>query len=566
MSGNYITKELYDTPASQKEPIFGREKDMVVNAAGGYVYAVDDFVRTERFLILGSELGTYYTGKRELTIENAKAVQRALDEDGPRVVEMIRDISVNGRAAKQAPTFFALALAMSSDKLETRQKAAEILPEVLRTGGHILQFVQVVDTMRGWGRLLKDSVAGWYNNMPIDRLVYQTTKYRSNGGWNHKDVLASAHAMPSTPQHNALFKYITSGELPDRDDSAFRVLFAKLAADESADDIDNLISIIKEHRLNWEMVPGPALAHNQVWRALLPDMPMDATVWNLATMTRHEVLKPNADETHVVYKRLTDPVHVKKSRIHPLNLLKVKAEYSRGSKDDYRRYAITGARRQRKPEAIVHWEPVQQVLDALEQAYYLAFDNVESTDLRYYIGVDVSGSMRSKYVTGSASFTAAEAAAALAMVYVKKEPRLVIKGFSSKDRSMSFYNRFKGENNLMVDLGITRNDSLETVMRKTREVNYGMTDCALPMLDAIDKSIPVDCFLIFTDNESWAGKIHASEALRKYRKEMGINAKMAVVAMTATNYSVADPKDAGMLDFVGFDSSMPKLISQFAVS
>ena len=565
MSGNYIAKELYETPASQKEPIFGREQDMVVNAAGGYVYAVDDFVRTERFLILGSEAGSYYTGKRELTIDNARAVQRALAEDGPRVVEMIRDVSVNKRAAKQAPTFFALALAMSSDNLETRQKAAEILPAVLRTGGHILQFVQTVDSMRGWGRLLKNTVASWYNNMPIDRLVYQTVKYSSNSGWNHKDVLASAHAMPSTPQHNALFKYITSGELPDRDDPAFRVLFAKLAADEAVEDVDNLINIIRDNRLNWEMVPGPALAHNKVWQALLPDMPMSATVWNLATMTRHEVLKSNSDEAHMVYTRLTDPVHVQKSGIHPLNLLKVKVEYSKGSSGEYNR-SYTGARRKRNPETIVHWKPVQQVLDALEQSFYLAFDNVESTNLRYYIGIDVSSSMRTKFVTGSASFSAAEASAALAMVYAKKEPRTVIKGFSSKGSPFSYYSRMRGDDNIMVDLGITRNDSLDTVMRKTREMNFGMTDCALPMLDAIDKSIPVDCFLIFTDNESWKGQIHASEALRKYRKEMGINAKMAVVAMTAVNYSVADPKDAGMLDFVGFDSAMPKLIAQFATN
>ena len=560
MSGNYITKELYDTPATQQEPIFGRESDMILNAAGGYVYEVDDFVRTERFLILGSEAGTYYTGRRQLTLDNAKAVKRALDLDGTRVVEMIRDISINGRAAKQAPTFFALAMAMSADNLEIRQKAAAILPEVIRTGSHILQFTQIVDSMRGWGRLLKTTIADWYNNMPINRLAYQTIKYRSNSGWTHKDVLASAHAMPSTPQHNSLYKYLTRDELPDRSDDAFSVLFSKLDADAAVDDIDALVKIIEENRLNWEMVPGPALQHDRVWKSLLPDMPMEATVRNLTAMTRHNVLKPNSDETHLVYSRLTDENHVKRSRLHPLNILMVKSEYARGnnSKPSYE------YRRKRKPDQVVKWDPVPQILDALEQSYYLAFDNVESTDLRYYIGIDVSSSMSSNIIAGTASFSAAESAAALAMVYARREPRTVIKGFSAKGGSGRFPSYSVFNNSAMIDLNINRSDSLSSVMSKTRAMNFGATDCALPMLDAIDNSIPVDCFLIFTDNESWAGKIHASEALRQYRQKIGINAKLAVVAMTATNYSVADPKDAGMMDFVGFDTSMPRLIAQFA--
>ena len=34
--------------------------------------------------------------------------------------------------------------------------------------------------------------------------------------------------------------------------------------------------------------------------------------------------------------------------------------------------------------------------------------------------------------------------------------------------------------------------------------------------------------------------------------------------MTATDYSVADPDDPGMLDVVGFDASCPTVISRFA--
>ena len=36
--------------------------------------------------------------------------------------------------------------------------------------------------------------------------------------------------------------------------------------------------------------------------------------------------------------------------------------------------------------------------------------------------------------------------------------------------------------------------------------------------------------------------------------------------MTATEFSIADPKDAGMLDVVGFDASVPQVIADFVNS
>ena len=45
---------------------------------------------------------------------------------------------------------------------------------------------------------------------------------------------------------------------------------------------------------------------------------------------------------------------------------------------------------------------------------------------------------------------------------------------------------------------------------------------------------------------------------------MGIPARLIVVGMTATNFTIADPEDPGTLDVVGFDTATPRLISDFA--
>ena len=59
------------------------------------------------------------------------------------------------------------------------------------------------------------------------------------------------------------------------------------------------------------------------------------------------------------------------------------------------------------------------------------------------------------------------------------------------------------------------------------------------------------------------GNIHPAQALRQYRDEFVGNAKAVVVGMTSNGFTLADPNDRGMLDVVGFDTSVPAVISDF---
>jgi len=96
------------------------------------------------------------------------------------------------------------------------------------------------------------------------------------------------------------------------------------------------------------------------------------------------------------------------------------------------------------------------------------------------------------------------------------------------------------------------------------EARMGGTDCALPMIDALKNKMAIDVFVIFTDSETWAGTIHPTKALEEYRQKMGIPAKLVVMAMVPNNFTIADPKDGGMLDVVGFDTNTPTIIGDFA--
>ena len=114
------------------------------------------------------------------------------------------------------------------------------------------------------------------------------------------------------------------------------------------------------------------------------------------------------------------------------------------------------------------------------------------------------------------------------------------------------------------ELGVTAKDSIVDATKKVSAINGGGTDAALPMIWALQNKIQVDTFVVLTDSETWAGKIQPVQALEKYRQATGIGAKLIVVGMTSTGFTIADPNDAGMLDVVGFDGATPAFMAKFA--
>src|SRR5262249_37199084 len=125
--------------------------DQVANSAGGFTWAVDLWTRLRRFLILGSEGGSYYASEWKLTRENATAVEEAVRADGARAVAEIVAVSKDGRAPKNDPALFALAMAAGIGDEPTRKAALDALPLVARTGTHLFRFASFVVGFRGWG-------------------------------------------------------------------------------------------------------------------------------------------------------------------------------------------------------------------------------------------------------------------------------------------------------------------------------------------------------------------------------------------------------------------------------
>jgi 60 kDa SS-A/Ro ribonucleoprotein len=110
---------------------------------------------------------------------------------------------------------------------------------------------------------------------------------------------------------------------------------------------------------------------------------------------------------------------------------------------------------------------------------------------------------------------------------------------------------------------MTKDMTLAKAMRVCQGLPHMGTDCAIPMLYAGQNKLDIDAFVTITDSETWYGQIHPKQALAAYRKMRVGDAKNVVIAVHATDISVADPNDPGSMDAVGFDAAMPAVIADF---
>jgi 60 kDa SS-A/Ro ribonucleoprotein len=540
--------------APQSAPIPGSAQ--VGNSAGGFAWAVDDWARLRRFLILGSEGGSYYAGEWKLTRENAEAVERCLAIDGERTVAEIVAVSDAGRAPKNDPAIFALAIAAAAGEEKTRKAALEALPKVCRTSTHLFQFANFVEGFRGWGRALRRGIGGWYAARSPESLAYQAVKYRQREGMTHRDLLRLAHPAESvsagnptlelSDEHRRLFEWITRGgsvEGLPRIVEGFTLV-------QSAETPARAAELVREYGLPREAVPSELLTSAEVWEALLEDMPMTALVRNLATMTRAGVLTAGSAGTEKVLAQLGDGERIRKARVHPIALLAALRTYAAG-------HGVRGRH---------SWTPVAQIVDALDAAFYTAFENVEPTGKRFLLALDVSGSMTGGAVAGVPGLSPRDASAALALVTAATEARYETVGFYAGNRGWNSgrSSRFAGRTDGLTPLAVSPRQRLDDVVRTVSGLPFGGTDCALPMLYALDREREIDTFVIYTDSETWAGSIHPARALADYRRASGIDARLVVVGMVSNGFSIADPNDPGMLDVVGFDTATPQLVSDFA--
>ena len=319
----------------------------------------------------------------------------------------------------------------------------------------------------------------------------------------------------------------------------------------SVADLYKAINLVREHGLVREQIPTHLLNSSDIWTELLKSkgangkqagMPLEALTRNLGKLSSLPTFM-GPTNTEFICARLRSDADIQRSRIHPFKVLIASRIYGMGK-------ALKGA---------LAWTVSAQVRDTLTTTFRCSFKNVDPTGKRYMCALDVSGSMGSACM-GCPAISCRQASAALAQVLYDTEPHVYMRGFTAA----SGYGSIVHDNGFRnFDPLVRRGMTLDHFIQAT-DAPYGPTDCSLPMLRAMEEGLDVDVFIVMTDSETFAGKVHPQVALEEYRKKANKpDAKLIVVGMTANNLTIADPNDRNTLNLAGFDASMPEIIAMF---
>lgn len=523
------------TPITERTP--GRT-DEVKNNTGGFVFKVDDKSRLERFLILGTDKGTYYVGETDLTKQNVDVLNRMMKADIEAYVKTIVEVSSQGRALKNDPAIFALAYAMASDDVKNKAVVRAAVPLVARTSTHLYRYGKFIDSLGGWGRAKRQSIAEWYESKDASDLSYQAVKYRQRDGWTHRDLFRLSHPK-------GIDRYVGDFILGKESDAVatfngpdyiagFKVL-------QSAKTEKAVLDALEQFPyMPWEAIPTQFHTNIKVWKTLfyqgsLRGQALVRNVTRLARIGAFDDMVFAADYA----ARLADGKMIERTRLHPINFLNAVVVHQEGQVDRKNGGYWSYSRNK-------NWKTNGKIMDALNEGFHLAFKAVEPANKRTLVATDVSGSMSQNAI--GLDLSCAQVSAAVSMTVARTEPYSDIVGFADSVR----------------DLGITGKTSLDSAMQKVQQWNFGATNVSAAIEYATRNKIAVDTFVIITDNETNQGRFKPFQALKQYRQKTGIDARVAVLGVASTDFTVADPTDRGMMDFVGFDSNAPKALADFS--
>ena len=603
-------------------------------------------------------------------------------------------------------------------------------------------------TGSGIGRGIRRVFGNYFYSRTGLEVANLTTKYQNREGWTIKDVLTLIHIdpkqmkdddgrlaidhifktkeefaeilkrsppSPATNLYNAMKEIHTLTERIAQ--PPVNPALASLPNFQTVTDLNHIAHLITTAGLCREHLPSQLFKQRRIWEALLTNkgssgkgkgMPLTALIRNLGKLSTREIgiieARTYRDEspsgklaysvstaptmtptfppghaqhyTEYIFHRLTNKHDIKYTKIHPYTILVAMLTYKKGSGD----------------KGSLTWIPNVHILDALDYAFRLAFQNITPTGKRIKIALDVSGSMSTAFCTGSPIVNCATASIAMMMMtlYVERRasalpgvaPPLATGGavtplwkttqlpdgrtlyentktnqcqFTKPDgvsvapqvagggvavapgatpfrrplttdeyrktkqylnlpltaeeeqlkhriqsghytpsqyggnttplylpelypaparqsnvTICAFSNTLTELTNAIVGYMDATSDpatGLPTMTidhaLKLVEMPFSSTDCALPIVRALENREPVDAFVIYTDSETYMGKIHPQAALEEYRRTMGIDAKLIVVGMTSNCLTIADPKDLNTLNLAGFDTATPRLINDF---
>lgn len=188
--------------------------DQVLNCSGGYVWKLSTIEHVNRYLVLGGakDMGNYYRQADDVSHECALSVlQMIRSPDASQFIQLcdlLKAVSVGGRAPKQEPVLLSVAAAIVFAKnAQEKEIAFETAKACIRIPTHMFMLAGFVRDLsmakpqnkgKGWGTGFRRTMAHYYLSHTGRELAFHMTKYQNREGWTHADMIRMLHINPAT--------------------------------------------------------------------------------------------------------------------------------------------------------------------------------------------------------------------------------------------------------------------------------------------------------------------------------------------------------------------------------
>ena len=478
---------------------------------------------------------------------------------GLTVVRLVDEYSKEGRAVTLDPAIYTLAVCSLCNVLSVRRAAFSLLPKMCRrsTPQSLFSFLCFRRTdpsnpnshHSGWGRAIRRAVAEYYNSYADDplKLAYHVTKYRCRKSWRHKDVVRLAHVTTTNPAIRYILAYVARGLEEanrringDGNETILRIrqyFQAVELARRGQCDLDALCGYIAEFQLVREHLPTRSLRETMVWENLVVLMPMKCMLRNIGKMASLQLFGDGKPAEHCVLNFLGNEEKIVESKVHPTDFLLGLHQYRKGSSSVGR----------------VTWIRRPEIEKGLEEGFYLSLGNVESTNKRFLVAVDLKANFRAVVKGEFDGITVGKCISSLVFALMKREPNCYACALGS---------------DTVVPLNITEHSRLHDLENIwLRGVTVVKSTIQYLLEHAIQQRILADVIVVFTaDNTTLTDtEFTPGDALRNYQEQSGVrNARLVLVNMLSGGCTLQPEVNANMADIVGFDTHVLRAIQEFA--
>jgi 60 kDa SS-A/Ro ribonucleoprotein len=492
-----------------------------VNYEGAPSFVRNDEEALVRVLTTGTFEPTFYATDLKLAQEALAIFAQFASNDPHFLAQAILYARTEG-LLRIAP-ITALVVLSASTNADAKELFRRIFHKVIQTPGDLQDFIMLCrqKTLRGMGKAVTHAAGRWLASIS----QYHAIKY---GAESQEMSLRDIYRLTRpklTGEANAIARWIVKGEVaPDSGLThilgyeRFKAAARAYRENPTESGEQEMLALIAEHRLPWEVVTSQVAGSTAVWTAMAHQMPYMALLRNLNNALKYGVVGREAALAYIC-ATLGDPERVAKSKQLPFRFVSALKAIEKE----------TGER-------------VERLRAVLNDALELSFANMPELGARVLIANDISGSMSAKPSSRS-DMTMAELAGIFAAAAFKKATDGEIVSFDTQAHPRA----------------VETSQRLTEIAQAISE-NGGGTSLSAPLEYAFAGKRVYDVAIFLADSESWVDHLTknrgALDLIREYRQRVHPALKCFFVQLLPYRHAITPQDEPDCYYLYGWNSSM----------